>query len=573
MNWLNNLSIRTRLVTGFLLVAVLALIIGLIGIASLGTMNRLMTEMYHDSLLPSIAIGQINMHTQAIRGDVWNVMAVTTAAERQTAVDNLRTDTKTTDALLKEYARIASNEKERKMARQTAAIFQDYRSELVMFASAAETGDLAMASSMIADIRDDRTALEKQVTAMIRERSSIAKQEDNEADSIYGKARGSLILILVGVLALSVAVGLGISRSITGGLAEILKNADRIAGGDLSQPVSQGLQQRGDEIGHLAGTFDRMTETLRTTVRKISEAAGHVAASSQQLTAAAQQISENMQEVSAAAEEMSAGIQQVSATTQELNATSEEATASLNLLASQAADGHHRTTEIEHRAVEIQKNAEAAQTNAARLYEDKQERVLQAIQDARVIDEISNLAGAIGGIAAQTNLLALNAAIEAARAGEQGRGFAVVADEVRKLAEDASRTVNGIQGMTGQVQESIGRLVANADDILKFMQNQVLRDYRVMGEVARQYKEDAVLFASMARQTSEMSEAILGSVSEMTRAVEQVAVTMNQSAKGAQEVAGGADQTTKSVIGVTDAAVDLSKESERLVQTTRHFTV
>jgi len=132
---------------------------------------------------------------------------------------------------------------------------------------------------------------------------------------------------------------------------------------------------------------------------------------------------------------------------------------------------------METRTLQVLEDIKAAQRRTFETYENIKQEVINAIGQARVVDEISNMASAISAIAGQTNLLALNAAIEAARAGEQGHGFAVVADEVRKLASESSSTVSGIQLLTGQVSDAIKNLTLNSEQLLKYINENVVEAY------------------------------------------------------------------------------------------------
>jgi methyl-accepting chemotaxis protein len=242
---------------------------------------------------------------------------------------------------------------------------------------------------------------------------------------------------------------------------------DKVATGDLTGDFDSKALERDDEFGISARSLQQMITKLREMIYSITSSSHEVAASSQQLTAQGENVASTMEQVAASSEEIAAGMEEVAASAQQINASGEEIDAALTALHQEAEKGHEQAKKIEKRALQVQQGAEQAQHNAIQVYETIQAKLEQSINDAQVVDQISNLAENIAGIADQTNLLALNAAIEAARAGEQGRGFAVVAEEVRKLAEDSSHTVTEIQSLTRQVQEAIRALIANSHDALK----------------------------------------------------------------------------------------------------------
>jgi methyl-accepting chemotaxis protein len=394
---------------------------------------------------------------------------------------------------------------------------------------------------------------------------------ENEVLARVSNLKITAALITLSCLALGIVTCIFISRSLSKPIIETAGYADKMAAGDLSKDIPAKLLSRKDELGLLAQSFNKMAMNWRGIIGQISAGAEVVAASSQELSAFTQSTAANMQEVSAATEEISASLEEVSASSEEITASSQEMTASLETLNKEIETGSERAKEIEARAVELGKTAANSRETANQLYKDIYGRITKAIEKAKIVDEISNMAELISKLADQTNLLALNAAIEAARAGEMGRGFAVVAEEVRKLAEESAHTVTKIQALTKQVQESINNLVGDANELLDFINNNVNRDYDSFVEVSEQYRQDADEFRVLIQKTAKMSNQVLSVVTEVSKAIEMVAASVAQSSTGAQQIAEKTEGSAATLVQISDSSVKLAEVVEELNAAVKQF--
>lgn len=198
---------------------------------------------------------------------------------------------------------------------------------------------------------------------------------------------------------------------------------------------------------------------------------------SQSLSASVEEIVAQTQTVNASTQEIAAGIEENSASTEEVTASSQAVLDSTKQLVEKADNGAKQAEVIKERAQRIKESNLKSSHIAGEIYTEKQKDIIKAIEEGKIVNEISNMAEVISNIASQTNLLALNAAIEAARVGENGRGFAVVAEEVRKLAEQSATTVAGIQTLTQQVQDAFNNLSRCSREILTFINENVLDSF------------------------------------------------------------------------------------------------
>ncbi|MNC10237.1 Methyl-accepting chemotaxis protein McpA [compost metagenome] len=167
---------------------------------------------------------------------------------------------------------------------------------------------------------------------------------------------------------------------------------------------------------------------------------------------------------------------------------------------------------------------EAAQSleGANRTYLEKQENLQKAIQAGRVVDEINNISDSIKEISSQTNLLALNASIEAARAGEYGKGFEIVAEEVRTLAGKCAAAIAHVEDIVVQVKEAFQQLEISSRDILNYINKDVKADYELLINTGRQYQKDAATIYSLSEEVNSATVVMGTAVGEIGGVIRSV---------------------------------------------------
>jgi len=393
----------------------------------------------------------------------------------------------------------------------------------------------------------------------------------NEVLADVNNLKAAILGVTLVALLLGLIFAFIIGRMIGNSVKEMAQQLDKVAAGDLTGDLDNKALKRKDEFGVSARSLQQMIIGLRDMVNSITNSSHEVAASSQQLAAQGENIAATMEEVAASSQQIAAGMEEVAASAQQINASGEEIDAALNVLHQEAEWGHNQAMEIGKRAMQVQQGAEKSQQNAVQVYDTIQAKLEKSISDARVVDQISNLAENIAGIADQTNLLALNAAIEAARAGEQGRGFAVVAEEVRKLAEDSSQAVAGIQSLTRQVQDAIGILIENSHNALNFMTEDVMRDYKLMVDIGKQYKQDSEAIYQLTEKISQNVSQVMSAMQEINRSIEATAATVEESSAGSQEIARGSEVAARAAEEINQASRRMAENAEQLTALIAQF--
>ncbi|MDB5807606.1 MAG: hypothetical protein JWN73_4928 [Betaproteobacteria bacterium] len=394
----------------------------------------------------------------------------------------------------------------------------------------------AMASSTMAGYLDAYRG----ATADLRDHErgridAIAREMAAGADAV----RSLLLFMLAGSLLLAIVIAFWLTRSITRPLAALLSIADRVAGGDLRGCIEPAGR---DEIGALTQSVGAMQDNLKTLIGQLHADVDAVTVSSGELAHAAD-------ELSASAESQTGAVASTAASVQELTASIAQVSESAEVARSVA----EQTAAVSALGVE---QGEAAVREIGEIDRSIGEFGAQMAELTIRAGEIGSVVKLIKEIAGQTNLLALNAAIEAARAGEQGRGFAVVADEVRKLAERTGAATNEIQGTIGAIQES----VAGAGGRIEGLQKSAAAGVACLERLMRPLND----LGSGAARAVESLRDLADATREQRAASEQIAGTT-------ERVAASAEQNRTSVAQGRDTAAELKQLAARLRASVSRF--
>ena len=337
------------------------------------------------------------------------------------------------------------------------------------------------------------------------------------------------IRTVLGGLILAVISGLLVFYSSKHWISEPLRKAiesiERIAQGDLTVVVQP---ESGDEVGQLLAATGDMSNHLRTAIDEISRAAENLESSAARLANASNQVANGSETQSQAAEAMAASVEEMTTSIQQVADHSHQAGLISTAAGSTASEG---AVVIEHAAVEM-----------ANIANSVKQASLTVLNLGRQSEEISAIVNTIKDIADQTNLLALNAAIEAARAGEQGRGFAVVADEVRKLAERTAKSTQEIAAMISGIQAGTREAVSRMETGVGQVEEGVNLAHRAGQSIARikaeatQVADSVEGIAIALREQTSASSHIAGNVSHIVTQAESNLAKSRETALSASEL-------------------------------------
>lgn len=322
--------------------------------------------------------------------------------------------------------------------------------------------------------------------------------------------------------------------------------------GDLTERIPVRTK---DEIGQMTEGLNGFLEQLQGVMRKLKMESEQMMISAENVRREIDESNECAGSVSAAMEEMSASMQEISATLSSMATGSDNVLEEIKAMTTQVNDGVYLVADIRERAQEMHQNTVQSKESAGQIMIDIRKTLEAAVEESRSVEQINELTGEILNITAQTNLLALNASIEAARAGEAGKGFAVVADEIRVLADNSRDTANNIQIISNQVTGAVERLAKNAEGILHFIDEKVMKDYDGFVGVSEQYEKDAdsvnEILTVFARNTSDINETI----QSMNMGINDIAFAVDESAKGVTNVA-------ENAVDLVEAITHIQQETE-----------
>jgi len=524
-----NLSIGKKLIGGFFVVALIAGVIGIIGISKIRTIGATDLMMYEKITVPTAQLLRISTSFQMIRSEVLYLIRSTDMVEKEKRINAVKTLQEIIDKEAVLYEKTILTAEGRTMfdefKKQRASYYELYNKlvELCLAGKDAEVKAFIESGQLAKIGKDFNESINKTVDIMV----AVGKATSDNNKSIIKNATLLMIGLAIAGVILALGLGLFISRGVTRPLASGVVIARRLADGDLTVDVTV---ESKDETGQLMEAMQAMVKNLRDMITNTVDISTNIASASNQLQSTAQQIATG-------AEEVAAQTSTVATASEEMAATSSDIARNCTMAADAS---QHSANAANAGAVVVQETITGMNVIA--------ERVRQTSSTIEALglrsEEIGDIVGTIEDIADQTNLLALNAAIEAARAGEQGRGFAVVADEVRALAERTTKATKEIGAMIKAIQNETKVAVKAMEEGV----NEVEKGAASSQKSGQALKEILDRISEVSMQVSQIATAAeeqTATTNEVTSNVHQITEVIHQTASGAEETASAAAQLAK----------------------------
>ncbi|MBN2793815.1 MAG: MCP four helix bundle domain-containing protein [Clostridia bacterium] len=500
MKFLLNMKITTKLITGFIIVALLSGVVGVIGITNIGNINENGDILYQNMTVPIAEAAEMAKLFQRVRVNTRDMIL-------EDDKDNINAMYNNISEIIEELNVLSESFEEKAISQEMKDAFSDFMDTrktfgamLPSFYDLCIVNDDDAAYTMIkGEMRIAADAEKDAIDQLVSMKVTDAELKAEDNNHMATQANTTMIIVISFAVIAAIGLGYYISRIISKPLNEMVGAAEKIADGDLNIKVTYVSK---DEVGQLAEAFKKMSENMNDVISRISSASEQVAAGSSQLSDSSMSLSQGATEQASSIEELSASIEEI-ASQIKINAEG---------------------------AIKAKQLAETAYSNAEEGNTQMTE-MLAAMEDINESsNNISKIIKVIDDIAFQTNILALNAAVEAARAGQHGKGFAVVAEEVRNLA---ARSANAAKETTAMIEGSMKK-VNDGTTIAK-------RTAEALSKIVEGVSEVTDLVGDISAASNEQSQGvdqINQGLNQISDVVQTTSATAEETAAASEELSG-----------------------------------
>ncbi|WP_017213120.1 methyl-accepting chemotaxis protein [Clostridium beijerinckii] len=568
---IKNVSIKTKLLIGFMSMVILIGITGFFGKFGLSNTESSIEQIYSDDLKSIDEIHSVKENFLIEIKIVNDVVLEQDNSKVQTALQQLDQIKTKNSAVVEAFGNSSMSNDEKKEFDDLNSILGDkFATEKDNLFELLKNGNYSEAKIKLSEINQTTEIISKHLDNLVEINQKQADEAYSSAKENYRKTTNIMHAILIVGIILAIAIGTGLSIYMSMIIKKVLLFAEALGNGDLTYSIES---ENNDELGLLIRALNNAKEKIKSVIENIVIQAQGVTASSEELSATLEELSSNFESIDKNTSGIVENIQGINSITEELASTMEEVNSGITQLASNSTESSHQSIEIKERATEVKETGINSMKATDELYEEKQNNILNAIEQGKVVSEIGIIAQSIASIAEQTNLLALNANIEAARAGEQGKGFAVVANEVRILAEQSADYVKNIQNVVSNVQAAFNNLSGNSKEVLHFVNENVKKDYDLLIETGNKYENDAAYISDLSQNIASMSQELNASTEEISEVVQTIAENMKDTKNSSEEIKVGIDETNKAIEQVARVAQDQAETAEKLTELVLNFKI
>lgn len=540
-------SIRTLVILPVVVLSVIATLSNVLGIVSMSNVNKKASVIVDENMQGIERLGNIGKLAESIHKEALAHIIATDLDSKIERIDLIKEKGHEVESALLEYKQYVS-EKDKGVYEVLVASYEEFKkalANLVAFSASNRTEEAYnYANNELVNLANEMNVQIDLLNKSLQNDSLESRQALQKA--YKGSIYMSILVVIITVTAVIATVYVSqrrIIKPIMSTVEELLDiiNAMKANEGDLTKRIPV---QNDDEIGTLSKGINTFLEELQHIFEVINRNSIKMEEIGADVLGSVSTSGESVDKLSALTEELSATMKDISDNTNLINGATSHVGEDVKEMMNHVSQINTYSKDMKQTADTMEANARTNMEQIECKVNEMLDKLNHAIKACQNVDRINNLTNDILEVAGQTNLLALNASIEAARAGEAGRGFSVVAEEIRKLADTAHDTANNIQITNNQVTEAVHNLSEHTSIFIGFLQDEILPQFVDVVKSGKQYKSDADYVENVMQTFNEKTQMLEKSISEIINAISTINHAMNDSMEGIE----GAAHSTQSLV-------------------------
>jgi methyl-accepting chemotaxis protein len=546
------------------------IIIGFAGVKQISGVNSMVVELYDSRLVPIVYLQNIKSDMEYIRSTDNKLMDAADDASKKPIQEDIQTRIKSMKEKLSKF-RDDSDYKE------LLDDFDKYVAANDFFIKSNGVGAIRVQSAVpgppvaMLELDSTKSNLALAFNKIINNQVAEAKQTYEQSKSVYSNTLVGLISLIIVCAIIMVILSIIITKAVVTPVKRVTEKLQEISqsNGDLTKRIDYNSK---DEIGELSSSFDLFMDKLHNIIKDVSNTANVISSSSEKLRVATKTTAESLDTISSTIEEIVSSASDTAAITEETSAHTTEA---VNLTESTSIATKNTT----NNSKKAKESAEEGAVKITEVVSSITDIASSSVEVSLVINELEDSSKRIGdiiqiisGISAQTNLLALNAAIEAARAGEAGRGFNVVADEIRKLADESNCAAKQISELIKENQLKSASAVTSVNLVEEKVSLGVAKASEV-GQIIQSIIENIQNISNQIEEIDKAAENHAYGSNQIEKAIGSIAVASSEIALATENISSSVEEQIGTMSEIEKTTKSLSEMSKALNNITSGFKV